>query len=572
MTTSVLILGGYGAFGARLAIALANEPEFDVIVAGRTLSKAAAHTARHGGRPLQVDRDGDLLHAAIAAAGADIVVDAAGPFQSYGTDPLRVARTALSAGAHYVDLSDDAAFTVSITELDRVALDAGRVAISGASSVPAVSSAAVEALSQGITDLHLISSVILPGNRAPRGLSVMQAILAQAGRPLRIYTGDQTRSVPGWSAPRRERVGPLRRWSCLIGAPDLALFPEHYAARSVEFRAGLELKIMHFGLWFMSLPIRAGLGTLTPLARPLKRIADWMERFGTDTGAMRVTVSGLTRDGASVQREWWLIAGAGKGPEIPAIPAAILCRKLARGALDPGARPALGLFDLSEFEVTCAPHGITFERRETDVTPIFRQTLGPAFDRLPDQIRDLHTVLHHRTCQGLARVDRGPSLAARMICSVMGFPASGDRIPVTVTMERSGAVEHWTRNFAGRRFRSHLRSGADGTGEIIERFGPLRFTIALRPDEAGLTWPVTGGSLLGIPLPRRLLPESVTREEVQDARASFDVALSLPLVGPLIRYRGQLRSAGQTGAASSDSFSDRNRPESSMTSSTQIGR
>ncbi len=61
------------------------------------------------------------------------------------------------------------------------------------------------------------------------------------------------------------------RWAGLIGAPDLVLFPEHFQARSVTFRAGLDLKLLHGGLAFLSLPVRAGLiRSLSPLSPALK--------------------------------------------------------------------------------------------------------------------------------------------------------------------------------------------------------------------------------------------------------------------------------------------------------------
>ena len=57
----------------------------------------------------------------------------------------------------------------------------GVTVLSGASSVLALSSAVVVALSKVMDEIDLIGSVILPGNRTPRGISVVHAILAQVG-------------------------------------------------------------------------------------------------------------------------------------------------------------------------------------------------------------------------------------------------------------------------------------------------------------------------------------------------------------------------------------------------------
>lgn len=61
------------------------------------------------------------------------------------------------------------------------ALAAGVCVYSGMSSVPALSSAVVEALRDGETPL-MIETAILPGNKAPRGRGVVESILDQTGR------------------------------------------------------------------------------------------------------------------------------------------------------------------------------------------------------------------------------------------------------------------------------------------------------------------------------------------------------------------------------------------------------
>jgi len=83
---------------------------------------------------------------------------------------------------------------------------------------------------------------------------------------------------------------------------------------------------------------------------------------------------------------------------------------------------------------------------------------------------------------------------------------------------------------------------------IRERFGPFRFEIALRVEDGGLHYPVRRGTILGLPLPRALLPRSDTVESARDDRASFDVAISLPGIGDIVRYRECLRSVGEGSA------------------------
>lgn len=555
MSSRVLVIGGTGVFGSRLCIALAREPGIDLIVGGRNLDAAKRFCRQHGGRAERFDRDGDDPEARLRALRPFAVIDAAGPFQSYGADPYRLARAAVAVGAHYLDLSDDAGFTAGIGALDDAARAAGVSVLSGVSSVPALSSAVVEHLRQGIDDLHLIDIAILPGNRAPRGLSVMRAILGQAGQGLRLWRGGRWTEGRGWGWPIRIALsaGEAPRPASLIGAPDLALFPGRFHARSVVFRAGLELGFLHYGLWLLALPVRAGLvGSLAPRAGALRRIAGWFESFGTDRGGMRVRLAGVQADGRAVERQWTLRAGAGDGPEVPALPARIMVGKLIAGEARAGARPCLAEFTPDDFgaELARSPLDIATEVIAAPFPLLFERAVGASFADLPAPVRELHAVIDLRRWQGRAEVTRGTGFLSRIIGWIMGFPPALADCAVSVEMERQGPGEVWRRSFAGCRFRSHLtRAGDDGAG-VTERFGPLAFRIGLRVRDGRLEYPVISGRFLGLPLPRFLMPVSETAESVDAAgRATFDVAVSHPFAGPVVRYRGWLLPDGDGGVA-----------------------
>ncbi len=199
----VLILGGYGVFGGRLARLLLKDG-VEVIAAGRDLKKATAFTKAYGGTPLFVDLAKGLLP--IAAAAPDLVADAAGPFQSYGADPYRVARFCIAHKIHYLDFSDDAAFTAGIATLNQAAVEACRFVLSGVSSVPAISASAVSFLKEGLSEIQAIETALAPGNRAPRGRSVVGSILAQAAN---------RSPLAGWNPGANIAVGRRRSASIL---------------------------------------------------------------------------------------------------------------------------------------------------------------------------------------------------------------------------------------------------------------------------------------------------------------------------------------------------------------------
>ncbi|MCC2655533.1 MAG: Saccharopine dehydrogenase [Panacagrimonas sp.] len=551
----VLIAGGYGVFGGRLARLLAARGDLRVVVAGRSLASARAFCEALGGKaePLLFDRDADPMPT-LRALRPWCVVDAAGPFQAYGeeVDPYRLAHAALACGAHYLDLSDDADFTAGITQLDEAAHMAQRVAISGASTVPAISAAAVRTLREGLARIDVIESVVLPGNRAPRGLSVMRAILAQVGRPLRLWRGGDWTEVPGWSGLRRDGLE-LRdgtrvasRWSSYIGSPDLRLFPAAFGARSVLFRAGLELSLLHWSLWLLGwLPRLRVVRSLEPWARALRWIADRFERFGSDRGGMRVDVIGRDNDGHARRHTWTLIAERGDGPYVPALPSACLIDRLLRGELAPGARACLDDLQLGDIEAASVVLPIRCGRQAASAETLYERVMGRAeWSRMPEPVRDAHDLFDQRVFVGEARISAGGNALAWIVARVMRFPPAIECTPVRVTMQRNhDGSETWTRAFGRHRFGSTLsRRDSDPPGRIRERFGPMSFRLALPADESGLRMPLERGQWLGIPLPGWLTPRSDTREFVDaQGRFCFDVDISLPLLGRVVRYEGWLQ-------------------------------
>lgn len=144
-TLHVLIIGGYGEFGGRLSQLLLRDG-LSVVVAGRHFNKAEQFCKANGGTPLKLDIKTDLH--LIETLNVDVVIDAAGPFQSYGDDDQRylLAKRTLDCGAHYLDLSDDGEFSYGISCLDKFAKQQKCFALSGASSTPALSGAVVTAM------------------------------------------------------------------------------------------------------------------------------------------------------------------------------------------------------------------------------------------------------------------------------------------------------------------------------------------------------------------------------------------------------------------------------------------
>jgi hypothetical protein len=351
----VLVIGGYGFFGSRLVARLAQQPHLHVIVCGRSeasahaLVKRLSHSAQARLESWAADVDQPTFEQALITLGPNVVVHASGPFQ--GQD-YRVAAACIQARSHYIDLADGRSFVEGIGAFNAAAESAGLLVTSGASSVPALSSAVSDALVEGLTSVQAIDIGISPGNRTDRGLSTIKAILSYCGKAL--PTSSSASTVIGWrDTYAYDYPVPVgRRLLSPCDVPDLVLLGARYASHpAVRFGAGLELRFLHRGMNILAWLSQSGLvHNWANHAGALMWVANWFKRWGSDAGAMHVCVTGQDKTSQVVTRRWHLVATHGDGPFVPTLAAAALVRKLAAGEMpDAGARPCMGLLTLQDF-------------------------------------------------------------------------------------------------------------------------------------------------------------------------------------------------------------------------------
>ncbi len=353
----MLVLGGYGNFGSRICRALTQDPRIQLIVAGRNPDKARAFAAElqpmaRGGvvEAAAVDHVSPDLDAALARLRLDLAIHTGGPYQGQG---YHVAEACIRAGVHYIDLADGREFVTGISALDGPAKERGVLVVSGASTVPALSSAVIDSLMPEFSVLESIETSIAPGQRMPRGLATLQAVLSYCGKPFESLRAGQWVKVFGWQQMVRHTYPDLgTRWMSPCDVPDLVLFPRRYpGVTTVSFYAALELKAMQLGLALLAHLRCMGLvADWSPHAAWLKRCSDLWDFLGSDAGGMHLTLVGRGLDGQPARRTWNLLARRGHGPEIPCIAAIVLARKLAAGQItERGAMPCMGLMSLDDF-------------------------------------------------------------------------------------------------------------------------------------------------------------------------------------------------------------------------------
>lgn len=349
----ILVLGGYGFFGTRICHALSTNKSIRLLIGGRDINQAL-HLAQQleidPRQAIAIDADAPTLAQQLADLRVDTVIHTAGPFQD---QDYRVARAAITAGANYMDLADGRAFVAGIEQLDDLARRGGVFVTSGASSLPALSSAVVDRYSVRFRELRSIRHGIASGARAP-GLATMRGVFGYCGKPFARLVAGRAELTYGWLDLKRHHfsapVGPRFLGSCDV--PDLELFQTRYPdVRTVTFHAGFASAPGHLFLWAAAQLVRYGiLRSLTSLVMPLHSISRWLEPFVSDKGAMFVAMDGIGVDGQALRLEWQLLAAQNHGPNIPCGAAIALANKLARGdKLPTGATPCMGILTVDEY-------------------------------------------------------------------------------------------------------------------------------------------------------------------------------------------------------------------------------
>lgn len=350
---TVLILGGYGNFGTIISRALARDEGLRLLIAGRDAAKARRFALELGlteQQGIALDADVTSLVKQLAALQVNTVIHTAGPFQN---QDYRVAQACIAAGCHYLDLADGRDFVANSGKLDAAAREAGVLIVSGASSVPALSSAVVDYFLPQFSRLDAIRHGIVSGAKTP-GLATVRAVLGYCGKPFTRLEGGYWKGVLGWQGLHRRRYPePIgERWLGNCDVPDLALFPQRYpGVKNVTFHAGLGVPLAHLATWACSWLVRWRLvGTMAQFAKPLHWLSRRLEIFGPQESAMHMELSGTGQDGKALTRTWHIIARQHHGPYIPCGASIVLARKLASGKLNErGAMPCVGLLTLDEY-------------------------------------------------------------------------------------------------------------------------------------------------------------------------------------------------------------------------------
>jgi saccharopine dehydrogenase-like NADP-dependent oxidoreductase len=370
MNKRVLILGGYGHFGARIAHALADDPNIQLVVAGRHIGKAKAI---FGGRPAgsrmiefcELDLWADNFLKRLKTLAVDVLVHTAGPFQGQG---YVVAEICIELGINYIDLADGRDFVCNFaSRLDALVKARNCIAISGASTLPALSSAVVDELALRLDRLDEIQIVIAPAQRTPLGLATLRGVLSYCGARFDWWQSGSWKRTTGWMQRTPVTFAGLKpRQAAPCDVPDHELFVHRYpGVQTVQFRAALELPVFQIALSFLSAVRLTGIPLRVDKLAPLvERFARLFDGWGSDSGGMYIMLRGR-KNGNLHEVRWDLTAPQLHGPEIPCMAAILLVRKIASSSIQfRGVSPCMGFLTLTDFASEFEKWNISIEISE----------------------------------------------------------------------------------------------------------------------------------------------------------------------------------------------------------------
>jgi hypothetical protein len=246
-------------------------------------------------------------------------------------------------------LADARNFVVGIKQFDEQAKAKDVLVVSGASSVPGLSSAVLEYFKSDFSVIDFLNYGIATVQRFSRGFATAQGLLTYLGKPCQPPAGEE-KPFYGWQGIHQVNYPELgKRWMGYCDIPDLDLLPQAYKIKKICFSAGMESSFLHLGMWFSSWLVRLGLPLSLPRhTRFLLKLARYFDWQTTDNSGMHLFIHGKDKEGKPLEIRWFIIAKEAAGPRIPTAPAILLAKQLVNQSLKlRGALPCVGLIPLS---------------------------------------------------------------------------------------------------------------------------------------------------------------------------------------------------------------------------------
>ena len=173
---------------------------------------------------------------------------------------------------------------------------------------------------------------------------------------------------------------------------------------------------------------------------------------------------------------------------------------------------------------------------------LYEDLLGDAWPQLAGPVRATHRSTSET--RGIFSIRLGSNRLARLLARYSGLPKSGNEVETLLYIETLGGIEHWQRYFNGHVLATRQWASRDGL--LIESFNGWELGFALAEEDGALVYRQCRAYLcfgtLRLRMPLALAPRVHAREHSVGRDTAVEVNVSLPLIGTLITYSGELHT------------------------------
>ncbi len=233
----ILLVGGYGVVGRRIAAHLAPRFPGRVLIAGRDEQRAEAFCLElgHGARSRRMDVD--------VASSIGPALDGVGTVMAcVAQRELHLLRAAIERGLGYTDIAPRLAFWHSAEGLASEARRCGARIVLGAGLSPGISNLMARQLAKALGPLEQIETAILLSLGDEYGPDSLRHVLDAVAQPFSVVEDGEHHAVMPFSDGKRiEFPPPLGpRTAYLFPWSDVVSYPKTLGARSAFGRFALE--------------------------------------------------------------------------------------------------------------------------------------------------------------------------------------------------------------------------------------------------------------------------------------------------------------------------------------------
>jgi hypothetical protein len=169
---------------------------------------------------------------------------------------------------------------------------------------------------------------------------------------------------------------------------------------------------------------------------------------------------------------------------------------------------------------------------------LFPSRLGAHFAGLDPAIQWVHGG-ESRELSGIATVERGASLVAKVLGFLTSLPPTQKNGPISIRIEATESHERWIRRYADKHLMTSILFERGDC--LVEKLGPASLKFRLMARNAGIDWRLERVSVFGISLPLHWFLVAA-RIDVKDGRYHFLIDSHLQGVGRVVRYEGLLNA------------------------------